>query len=474
MNRFLCEPRATIEHVLARRATRVFLLFGFACSLVALATGVALPQSEGDVSSERAAKASWPVVPHSLTEDEADYRLTIGDVVEISVRGFPDLRQRSAVELNGEVSLPLAGRIRVNGMTIAEAQASIKRLVTARPLGQRSPDGRENFTVIAADDVNVAVAEYRPVYVLGDVGKPGELPFRPGLTARQAIALAGGFDIMRYRLVNPFTESADMKGQHDMLWTELASVRAHIGRLQAEMDGRTVLTRAAFVGIPLDAEFIDRVYETASETLKRRTEDLEKEREHLAFSVHQAKQKVESIASILRVEEDGFKEDKREYAELVEYNKRGTVSLARIMELRRVQSTSSARVLQTRILLDQAKRELSEAQRGLDRFEHTRRTELLKELQEANVGARTLQARLSANNEKLVHTSLLKSRLVRGPGAKATISVYRSSRNTRKMIEGEEDTLLLPGDTVEIALRNEFDVEKDGAPVPVHNARAPH
>ena len=40
--------------------------------------------------------------------------------------------------------------------------------------------------------VAVDVSEYSPVYVSGDVSKPGAYPFRPGITIRQAIAIAGG------------------------------------------------------------------------------------------------------------------------------------------------------------------------------------------------------------------------------------------------------------------------------------------
>ena len=37
--------------------------------------------------------------------------------------------------------------------------------------------------------------------------------------------------------------------------------------------------------------------------------------------------------------------------------------------------------------------------------------------------------------------------------------MFRSDHNTRQQIEAVEDTPLLPGDTIEIALRNEYDVE---------------
>jgi polysaccharide export outer membrane protein len=37
------------------------------------------------------------------------------------------------------------------------------------------------------------VAEYRPIFILGEVAKPGQYPFQPGMTVLSAVAGAGGF-----------------------------------------------------------------------------------------------------------------------------------------------------------------------------------------------------------------------------------------------------------------------------------------
>ena len=41
--------------------------------------------------------------------------------------------------------------------------------------------------------VSVEVTNYRPFYILGEVGRPGEYPFNSGLTVLNAVAAAGGF-----------------------------------------------------------------------------------------------------------------------------------------------------------------------------------------------------------------------------------------------------------------------------------------
>ena len=70
------------------------------------------------------------------------------------------------------------------------------------------------------------VAEYRPVYVNGDVSKPGEYPYRPTTTARQVVALAGGYDIMHIRMNNPYLEVGRLEKR---VWIALDRVRQRTG-----------------------------------------------------------------------------------------------------------------------------------------------------------------------------------------------------------------------------------------------------
>jgi protein involved in polysaccharide export with SLBB domain len=41
--------------------------------------------------------------------------------------------------------------------------------------------------------VTVEIAEYRPFFILGEVNNPGSYPYKPGLSALNAVAVAGGY-----------------------------------------------------------------------------------------------------------------------------------------------------------------------------------------------------------------------------------------------------------------------------------------
>jgi polysaccharide biosynthesis/export protein len=51
--------------------------------------------------------------------------------------------------------------------------------------------------VLGADEGTVA--KYGSIYENADGSELGEHPYRPAITARQRVALAGGYDIMRFQ-----------------------------------------------------------------------------------------------------------------------------------------------------------------------------------------------------------------------------------------------------------------------------------
>lgn len=119
--------------------------------------------------------------------------------------GVPELRNRAAVQIDGNISLPLVGAIPVAGLPLQQVRTKIGAALASKVFRQRTLDGRETAIVIDADEVTAAVAEYRPIYVNGDASKPGEYSYRRAITARQLIAVAGGYDVMHMRMSNPIS-----------------------------------------------------------------------------------------------------------------------------------------------------------------------------------------------------------------------------------------------------------------------------
>jgi len=114
-----------------------------------------------------------------LSRDVGEYRLGAADELKITVYGEDDLSDNYVVNGEGFVSLPLIGEVKAGGKTIREFQKEAERLLAAGYL--RNPS------------VTAEVLNFRPYYILGEVGRPGEYPFTNRLTVLNAIATAEGF-----------------------------------------------------------------------------------------------------------------------------------------------------------------------------------------------------------------------------------------------------------------------------------------
>ena len=107
------------------------------------------------------------------------YLLGPNDRVRVKVYGEPDVTGEYEVDSSGYVSVPLAGRIKASGTTTRQLERAI---TSALAKG-----------IVRDPRVNVEIAAYRPFYILGEVKKSGEYPYRVGMTVLDAVASAGGF-----------------------------------------------------------------------------------------------------------------------------------------------------------------------------------------------------------------------------------------------------------------------------------------
>lgn len=130
---------------------------------------IALAGCANDITPPQAGVAATPYV----------YRLGPDDKLRIAVYGEEPMAGEYLVNPEGTVSFPLVGMIKASGLTLSEFSAALSGALSAKYM--KDPK------------VVVDILEYRPVYVLGEVNKSGQYPYRSGMTVLGAIATAGGF-----------------------------------------------------------------------------------------------------------------------------------------------------------------------------------------------------------------------------------------------------------------------------------------
>src|SRR4030088_3810451 len=337
----------------------------------------------------------------SAIPSKAEYRLDVGDVLEISVAGVPDLRQRVAVQLDGSISYPLLGTFVVAGLPPSEVLAKIRATLPTRVFRQRSPDGRQNVVVIEADQVTASVVEYRPIYVNGDVSRPGDQAYRPLMTVRQAVALSGGYEIMRFRMNNPFLESADFRSEYESLWTEFAKEQAHVWRLRTELGGTDNLDQTVLREAPIAPSVLLQIAHLEDEQLKSRQSEYDREKVFLQSAITQTDNQIAVLSEQLQQEDQGVKEDDKDLPRTTDLVEKCSVTGPRLTDARRALLLSSTRKLQTTAQLMLQRRQRHDTARQLERLDDQRKVALLHELQDAGVKINQIRARLQGVAEKI-------------------------------------------------------------------------
>lgn len=109
----------------------------------------------------------------------AEYRLQSGDRISVTVYGHPNLSADADIANDGNVELPLIGKVEARGKTTLELHTDITQ--------------RIDRDYVINPKVAIVVARYQPFYVLGEINSPGSFEFVSGLTMRKAVAQAGGF-----------------------------------------------------------------------------------------------------------------------------------------------------------------------------------------------------------------------------------------------------------------------------------------
>jgi polysaccharide export outer membrane protein len=116
----------------------------------------------------------------AVTASPGAYVIRANDELHVRVYNEQELTGQYKVDGAGFVSIPPVGRIRAAGLTMAQLERSITDKLAAGGLFR---DPR----------VSVEMASFAPYYIHGEVKRPGELPYRPGLSLADAVASAGGF-----------------------------------------------------------------------------------------------------------------------------------------------------------------------------------------------------------------------------------------------------------------------------------------
>lgn len=169
---------------LAAFITVFFMLFSFQ---------IAAAQSPADKA------ASWEDAT-SKTEPAktGEYRVGVGDILEISVLQPEPITNLSPVASDGTITFPYIGNVSVKGMLLGDVQNDIQA---------RLADGYMKYPVVS---VTLKESRSRKFFVYGEVMRPGTFPLEDNTTVLKAISIAGGItkfgSTSRVKILRPYKD----------------------------------------------------------------------------------------------------------------------------------------------------------------------------------------------------------------------------------------------------------------------------
>jgi polysaccharide export outer membrane protein len=123
----------------------------------------------------------WLLLFMMLGQEPQGYVLGVDDQITVQVLDLDEVNAKGPirVDMRGNITLPLVGRLHVAGMSVEQVEAAIKERLKS---------------VLKEPEVSVAVADFRshPVSVLGAVKSPGVQQIRGVKTLSEVLSMAGG------------------------------------------------------------------------------------------------------------------------------------------------------------------------------------------------------------------------------------------------------------------------------------------
>jgi protein involved in polysaccharide export with SLBB domain len=189
----------------------MFIAFLSGCSVPSkVAPTPVLPASSAAAKEEMQRLAEQRILQTALdqkSQSQVNYKLQPGDLIEVAVFQESDMSRTLRISGNGTVTFPLAGNMKLSGLSVPEAENLIVLKLAE---------------YVKTPQVTILIKEYsnKQVYVLGEVKTPGSIPLptERRLTVLVAITLSGGFtDIAApdrtkvLRNVNGHSQSIEVK-----------------------------------------------------------------------------------------------------------------------------------------------------------------------------------------------------------------------------------------------------------------------
>jgi polysaccharide export outer membrane protein/exopolysaccharide production protein ExoF len=329
---------------------------------------------------------------------------------------------------------------------------------------------KSRIGLVEKPDVSIEVTQFRPFYIVGQVQKPGEYFYRPGMTVLQAMSVAGGLlraaDAAGSRLEREIISS---KGELELLANELSALMARKARLDTE------LKRAEAIEYPqplLDRQnepFIRQAMEQERLIFESRKEGLETQLKALKQLKTFLEREVVSLSGQVGTHNTQLKLLKEELASVVTLSDKGLATAPRRLALERNVAQLEGEGMRMDSTLLRARQEISKTEIAILELDNKRSTEVTVELQQAQVNIERLSQKMETAERLLYESEVIAPRYFLDAGrpgrSRPLYTISRAVDGRVTEIPATESMIVEPGDTVKVDMPLGSGSSLGGAPL---------
>lgn len=339
-----------------------------------------------------------------------------------------------AVSDAGAVTLPVIGSVPVGKLSAAELASDISsRLKTAIGLSEMPA-------------TTVEIIEYPPIYVVGDVAKPGEYKFHTGLTVLQALAMGGG----EMRPTTPLQHSQVLGTVGELQAAEKSILRsgAKISRLQAELTGAKEISFDQPAG-PQD-ELTSAVYNQERIIFDARANELDRQSKSLTELRDLINAEIENIGEKAKGIDENIKSTEGQLDVAKSLVERGIATTSRQIDLERMLTGYRSDRLDLTTAAMRARQNIAETTRNLSALFDRRHTEVASDLRSEQDTLDQLKLKRDTLQKQLLDALQSGDAASYGQASPPSFAITRQTEGKIDQFPATETTGLMPGDVVTV------------------------
>ncbi|HWV41634.1 polysaccharide biosynthesis/export family protein [Pseudorhodoplanes sp.] len=388
------------------------------------------------------------------------YRIAPGDRIAVSVFGQPELSGEAVVDQDGNLRLPIVGSVAANALTPAELEARIAAALTRGYV--RNPA------------VSIRITDFRPVYVLGLVRIPGSYPYRQGLSALGAIALAGGIGAPEDRRGALVTELLQAEERVRQLEISRAALTIRRARLVAEQNEDDTPAFPDLSG-SVDPERLAQFVEAERRAFATERQAQRQEAEALASQIPKLEAEIVSVKLQQKLEQKQRDLNHEMVAQYESMMGSGLVRKPNYIEVKREEARLDGNIERLRSEALRAEYTIGDLKFRIGELRNNYRRRATTALQEVDRSLLELSVSIpSAYRIRVARSSQIGSVSAQQDVNRPAIAVVRGKTNLSVAFDAAGDFPLQPGDIVRVGdpLPSVADAGSDALENPRKDARA--